>query len=330
VSAIRDMHAAGFDSLTWRKGPTPDLPAAAFHPVTYLDELGREHSWELADTPVDLPLSDGQTFRMRQVTRRETRKHATRQLHILTTRTDLPATEVVYRMSSRWRQENHFRYARLHLDLDSHDSYQATDDDPTRLVPNPVKKTSHDTVRALYQRVDREKARADAALLAATTPTGGSGEVLITNEMFNQLTAPLRAAQDDLAAARDHHKTLPSRVPLGDLAPGQQVLDVETKLIHHAIRMSAFTTITALARDIRLNTSYARAEDEAFTLARQVLTHPGDIDPRHPGRLTITLEPMPTPRETRAVAELCEHLSATKTIYPGTNRTLHYQIKTRP
>ena len=219
------MHAAGFDSLTWRKGPIPDLPAAAFTPTTYTDEFGRDHAWDLADTAVHLPLTDDTVFVMRQVTRRETRKRQVRQLHILTTRTDLPAVEVVYRMSSRWRQENHFRYARLHLDLDSHDTYQATDDDPTRLVPNPVKKTSHDTVQALYQRVDREKARADAALLAAaTTPTSGSGEVLITNEMFNQLTGPLRAAQDDLAAAREHHKTLPARVPLGDLAPGQQVL----------------------------------------------------------------------------------------------------------
>lgn len=69
--------------------------------------------------------------------------------------------------------------------------------------------------------------------------------------------------------------------------------------------------------------------DEAHTLARQVLTHPGDIDPRTPGVLTITLNPMPTTRQTRAVAELCEHLTATQTIYPGTNRVLAYAIKQR-
>ena len=46
-------------------------------------------------------------------------------------------------MGSRWRQENHYRYARMHFDLDSHDSYQASDDDPTRMVPNPAKKTAY-------------------------------------------------------------------------------------------------------------------------------------------------------------------------------------------
>lgn len=322
---FRDMHTAGFDSLTWRKGPIPDLPEAAFTMVSYTDEHGREHAWELADTPVEVPLTDGTTFAMRQVTRKETRKHHVRQLHILTTRRDLPAGEVVYRMGSRWRQENQLRYARIHLDLDSHDSYATTPDDGARKVPNPAKKTSRDQVQALYQRVEREKARADAALLAATH--GTTGELLLTNEAYNALTGPLHAAQDALGAARDHHATIPSRVPLRDLTPDQQVLDVEVKLLHHAIRMSAYTTLTALARDIRTTTTYARAGDEAHTLARMVLNHPGDIDPRRPGVLAITLDPMPTRRQTRAVAELCDHLTATHTLYPGTDRVLRYAIK---
>jgi hypothetical protein len=49
-------------------------------------------------------------------------------------------------MGSRWRQENYFRYARMHFDLDSHDAYATTDDDPTRLVPNPAKKKAHQRV----------------------------------------------------------------------------------------------------------------------------------------------------------------------------------------
>ena len=37
---------------------------------------------------------------------------------------------------------------------------------------------------------------------------------------------------------------------------------------------------------------------------------------------------MPTRRETAAAAELCEHLTATQTKFPGTDRLLRYQIKT--
>ena len=68
-------------------------------------------------------------------------------------------------MGSRWRQENYFRYARMHFDLDSHDAYATTDDDPTRLVPNPAKKKAHQQLLAARARYDRALAATDAALL---------------------------------------------------------------------------------------------------------------------------------------------------------------------
>lgn len=323
------MHQAGFDVLTWRKGPAEDLPVGEFTETVFVDETGREHAWTLADTLVDLPLKDGGTFQVRQVTRADTKKGVTRQVHVLTTRTDLPAAEIVYRMGSRWRQENYFRYARLHLGLDSHDSYAATADDPDRSVPNPAKRRAHLAVQAAYARVEREKARAEAALLAARTPGNGK-TVTVTNELHNALTARWHAAEDDLTAARAEHTTIPARVRLAEVAPDQQVLDTETKLIHHAIKIAAFNTTTAIARDVRINTGYARADQEAYTLTRQALTGSGDIVPDPAtGTLTVRLDPLPTARETAAVAELCAHLTATSTTYPGTDLTLRYEIKNR-
>ena len=84
-----------------------------------------------------------------------------------------------------------------------------------------------------------------------------------------------------------------------------------------------------LARAIRVHTSYARANREAHTLIRQALTGSGDIYP-HDGVLTVRLDPLPTRRATKAITELCEHLTATKTRYPGTDLILRYEIKTRP
>ena len=40
--------------------------------------------------------------------------------------------------------------------------------------------------------------------------------------------------------------------------------------------------------------------------------------------------PLPTRRATKAIAELCEHLTATQTRYPGTDLILRYEIKTHP
>jgi hypothetical protein len=51
------------------------------------------------------------------------------------------------------------------------------------------------------------------------------------------------------------------------------------------------------------------------------LTGSGDIDPGDGGF---------TKRATTAIAELCEHLTATETRYPGTDLVLRYEVKTRP
>jgi hypothetical protein len=332
------MDAQGFDVLTWRKGLADDVDPTLLTDHTYTDETGRGHQWRVADTTVDLPVGEhDEVFPMRQVSlivadnktgRGEHPAASTRQIHIAATRTDLPVEQVIYRMGSRWRQENYFRYARMHFDLDSHDAYATTDDDPTRLVPNPAKKKAHQQVLAARARYERALAATDAALLDAVSQPQ-SQAVLITNADHDKLTADLRAAESNLDTAQHAHRAAAARLPLGQVNPGQQVLDIQTKLISHAIRIAAFNTATTLARDIRVHTGYARANREAHTLIRQALTGSGDLDP-HDGFLTVRLKPLPTKRATTAIAELCEHLTATHTQYPGTNLVLRYEIKVQP
>ena len=61
------MAAAGFDVLTWRKGTIADLDAEMFTDVTFTGETGRQYTWTLADTVVDVPTDDhGGVFPMRQ------------------------------------------------------------------------------------------------------------------------------------------------------------------------------------------------------------------------------------------------------------------------
>jgi hypothetical protein len=68
------------------------------------------------------------------------------------------------------------------------------------------------------------------------------------------------------------------------------------------------------------------ADDEAYALIREALTTSGDITPAD-GTLTIRLDPLSAPRRTRALAALCEKLTATVTTYPGTTLTLRYEVK---
>ena len=325
-----DLDTAGFDTLTWRKGTSADIAENLFAQHTHTDEHGRTHTWELADTDVELEIGDGprkgEVFTMRQISLHD--RPRARQMHILTTRRDLSPAALRYRMGSRWRQENHYRYARMHFDLDSHDTYQAGDDDADRMVPNPAKKTAHAQVDKARRTLQSAQHTAKAELLAAHSPKPGT-TVVLTNTMINTINTDVHTAEKTLDAALAAHAAIPARLPLSQVNPGQQVLDTETKLIHHAIRIAAYNTAQTLARAILTDTGYRRAADEAHTLIRTALAGSGDIIPDPAtNTLHIRLDPLPTPRQTAAIAELCQALNDTNTTYPGTNLTLRYSIKT--
>ena len=326
-----DITAAGFGLLTWRKGPAPDLPAEEFTTVACTDDRGRAHEYELADTTVELGISDGprkgQTVTLRQVTRLVPAKAgATRQIHALTSRDDLAAGEVCWRLSSRWREENYFRYARTRFALDALDCYAAAPDDPDRKVPNPARKTAAARVRQAEAGAQAAETARDAALLQLRSPAPGQAAYL-SNQVINALAAPAEAAWRELDEADKAAAAIPARVPLGTLAPDMVRLDAETKQITHAIRMAAYNTETALAR--ALDGHYARAGDEAYALIREALTTSGDIRPGD-GELLIRLDPLTAPRRTQALAALCDQLTAARACYPGTGLILRYEVKSHP
>ena len=120
--------------------------------------------------------------------------------------------------------------------------------------------------------------------------------------MVNTINADVHAAQHDLDTALAAHQTIPARLPLAKVNPGQQVLDTETKLIHHAIRIAAYNTAQSLACAIVTDTGYTRADDEAHSLIRTALAGSGDIIPdTATNTLHVRLDPLPAPRHTVAI-----------------------------
>ena len=325
---------AGFDLLTYRKNDTgkdiPDLPEDAFSAASWPGDDGRTRDYDLADTTISLIVSEGEhkgrVLQLRQVTRRK--PGHTRQVHILTTRpaAALPAAAVIYRMTSRWREENYFRYGRAHFALDALDTYATTPEDPARLVPDPAKKTAAAAVKTAKKTLADAAAAREEKLAALRSPAPGTATV-ITNQALARLDAPVDAARRDLQAAQAAARAVPAKIPLGEHNPDMVKLDTETKLITHAIRMAACNTETILAR--ALNGRYARAGDEAYALIREALHASGDITIRG-SALHIRLDPLSAPRRTRALAALCEQLNTAPATYPGTTLTLHYEVKEHP
>jgi len=326
--------AAGFDVLTYFKGAWTRTAPEAFTTVDFTAPDGTAHTYHLAERLIDLPVpaqratgrqapKPASALTLRLVVRRSPGGHQT---PILTNRTDLSAAQVAYRMAARWRQENYFKYAREHFALDALDSYADQPDDPTRMVPNPAKARAGDQVSAARAQLSAAQGGVadaiDAAGVRARQP--GSGGKATVDPAAGQA---LSAATTDLDAAQEASRQTPSHLPLGQVRPGSRLLETETKLLTHAIRMSAYNTESALARLLRPH--YARGDDEARALLREAFTLSGDLQITG-NTLHVRLDPASAPRRSTALAALCVELTDTATRYPGTDLTLAYSIKSHP
>jgi prepilin-type processing-associated H-X9-DG protein len=310
-----ELHAAGFDILTYRKAPKIGEPRSAFTEHVFVDDAGRTHSYWLADRGVRIPYRHNgkrRYFACRQITRLD--PQTGHQTQIITTRSDPDPAPVAHAMFSRWRQENFFRYQRAHYALDALDAYQTTADDPHRMVPNPARKTA-----------DRQVREARAELAAAEA---AEGRAALDGRRDKARTAAVDAA---FVAARAHlaelqtaARSIPAKTPLGAVHPDAARLHPERKRIHDAIRLATYNAESALAR--LLAPHYARADDEARSLLREIFTTPADLEVID-NQLHVRLKPLSAPRRSRALAGLCADLTATETIYPGTKLKLVYSVK---
>ncbi len=93
--------------------------------------------------------------------------------------------------------------------FDSHDAYGTTDDDPTRMVPNPAKKKAHRQVLAARPPTSGHWA-APTQLCSQQSPPPRGRPVLITNADHDTLTAGLESAQ----AA---HRAVPTQLSLAQV-----------------------------------------------------------------------------------------------------------------
>jgi prepilin-type processing-associated H-X9-DG protein len=310
-----ELSAAGFDILTYRKGPKALEPRRAFRRHVFVDSAGRRHDYLLADRRVRIAYKDkgrGRYFACRQITRLD--PQSGHQTQVLTTRTDADPAPIAHAMFSRWRQENFFRYMRAHYGLDALDAYATSGDDPTRLVPNPARRDAD-------RRVREARASLEAAEAAEGRATVDGGRATAATTEMNAVFAAARTHVAELEAGA---RAIPAKVPLGDLHPDAARLDPERKRIHDAIRMATYNAESALAR--LLAPHYARADDEARSLLREVFASPADMDVVGP-ELHVRINALSAPRRTRALAGLCAELTATETTYPGTNLRLVYTVK---
>jgi transposase len=313
---FQKMLAAGFDLLTYRKGRYPHIPRKRFHACrTRCD--GRAITYVLADQEVRLLKGK---LQLRQVTRRMDNGHQT---PILTSRRDLPAAQVAYRMFDRWRQENFFKYLREEYALDALVEYAAVPDDPTREVPNPAWAALDAQLHQARAHLDR--LQAEYGLEALTNSEQQRRTMRGFKTAQGKLGQKIWNAWQRILTLEKRRAAVPRRVPVQAAIKEPVVkLAPERKHLTNLIKMVAYQVESDLLRLVAPH--YRRADDEGRTLLQAALASAADLEVSH-AELRVTLAAQSSPHRTRAIAALCEELNQTKTIFPGSQLHLHYAIR---
>jgi hypothetical protein len=233
-----------------------------------------------------------------------------RQTVIVTSRADLKAVTVAWRLFGRWRQENYFKYMAEEFALDALVEYGVDEVSADASRPNPERK-----------RVSRERQQAQAEVTRLRAQLGAAAA---TNEEQRRptmrgfkvaqasLCRQLKHAELQEAALAEQLRQLPARVP----ANGLKTLKTEKKLLVDAIKMIAYQLETALLG--RLQKYYARTEDEGRTLLQAAFQASARIEVSEE-ELTITIAAQSSPHRSKALAQLCQELDAEVVYYPGSS-----------
>jgi len=313
---FQQIIAAGFDLLTYRKGRYPRIPRSRFR--LHTARLGgRKVYYVLADQEVRLLKGK---LRLRQVTRRMENGHQT---PIMTSRRDLAAAQVAYRMFDRWRQENFFKYLREEYALDALAEYAAVPDDPTREVPNPVWTALDAQLRQAWARVDR--LQSEYGLESLNNLERKCRTMRGFKIAYGKLGEKIWAAWERVLRLEKRRATVPRRVPVQDAIDKPVVkLAPERKHLTNLIKMVAYQAEGDL---LRLGAPhYRRADDEGRTLIQAALSSAADLQVTK-RELRVTIAAQSSPHRTRAIAALCEELNQRKAVFPGSNLRLTYAIQ---
>jgi len=311
--------ADGFDILTYRKGRSRRVARSRFtlHEAV-IDS--RKVSYTLADQGVRLL---GGKLRLRQVTRLAVDGHHT---PILTSRRDLPAVEVAFRMFERWRQENFFKYLREEYALDALVDYEIVPDNPEREVPNP--KRLEITAKLQQARAEFAQLTAEYGAEALMNPERARPTMRGFKIAHGTLAARLRTAFERITALEQARAATPARIPVREVVETDVVkLAPERKLLTNLLKMVAYQAESDLVH--RVAPHYKRTADEGRTLIQAALASPADLEVTAE-ELRVLIAPLSSPHRTRAIAALCADLNTQSVLFPGSRLRLRYGVALPP
>ena len=298
--------------------------------LTYHKFAGED--WALEEfAPCDLTLANGEKITLalaergtclsnglwvREIRQREESGH---QVSVLSTDYRSAVRPLAVRLFARWTQENFLKYMREHYAIDRLVEHGTEPLPEATVVVNPDRRRLESQIRRERTLQDRERAAFGAlSLSAAPEPP----ELEAWQQDKARLHETLTARQTRLSELKAQRPDHPRHLALKDLPKEEQFprLRAERKHFVDTIKLIAYRAETALVSTVR--EKLARADD-GRALVRELMRTPADLHPDLETKtLTVRLHPLPSRLQDEAARHLAEELTATETIFPGTDLRL--------
>ncbi len=305
--------------LTYNKNVKDKWPESEFHEYTIPID-GIEVKMELAEREIEL-----EGMKMREVRKKTDDSHQT---SILTTNRKLSIVWIALYMFARWCQENFFKYLRQEYDIDRMMYYAVKQINEGVTVVNPIYSKLTQAIKKIREKISRKQAQLfvlkeeNVNSDLETTPQYMQKQINITNK-----TNQLKSEEQKMVGER---KQQPYKIAVKNMPENEKYtkLDMEGKLFQNIIKMICYraeTTVTLL-----LNSEIYAKQEEIRSLVKSIIKSRGNIVPDYQQKtLTIEMYTQSSPRNNRALEKLCELLTDSETVYPGTELRLIYKLATK-
>ena len=311
-----EMKAARVAVITYHKFPGEDWPVEEFTAQELTLANGEQVTLALAERGTGL--SHG--LWVREIRQREDSGH---QVSVLSTDYRSEFRPIAVRMFARWTQENFLKYRREHYAIDRLVEHGTEPLPATTTLVNPAWRRLDSQIRREQAWRDRDRAAFGAlSLSAAPEPP----ELEAWQQQKARLHESITTRQTRLEEWKIQRKKTPRHVALQDLPKEEQFprLRAERKHFVDTIKLIAYRAETALVGTVR--EALAR-HDDGRALVRELMRTTADLHPDPATKtLTVQLHPLPSRLQDAAVRHLAEELTATETVFPGTELRLVFNL----
>ena len=245
------------------------------------------------------------------------------QISIVSTNFSGDATSQAAALMARWSQENFFKYMREHFGLDALVQYGTEQMPATVTVVNPAWQELNRQVRKKQK--EWKDLQTQQQNIGLTQPLSEAG-VRSYEQHQGKLQEDIEQLQPALTLLKQRRKQTPHHIPVQDLPEADRFtrLRTERKYFLDTIKMIAYRAETSMASTVR---EKLKRSDDARALLRQIYDTEVDLTPDLAAKtLTVHLHHLTQAAHDTAVRYLCDELTATETIFPGTELRLVYKL----